>query len=154
MRIWIGVQKRPVRIMNYVDPFWRQNWYWSFSVSLCTPCGPTTPHTIISSAQHQPGLKWSPFSSFSSILFDELHGPAYSQCEMSWAKVVLLGQLCLNQGEENEWLCVLLGWLEMGNTVWTWGRGVVFRLMCICVHVCTWRQYMIIENNMWHLVDT
>lgn len=149
MRISIGIQNHPAHIMNYVDPFWRKKWYWSFSVSLCTPCRPTSPHTIISSARHQPGLKWSPFSSLSSILLDELHGSAYSQCEMSWAKVVLLGQLCLNQREENEWLGVLLGWLEIGNTVWTWRGRVVFREMCIFLHVRIWSEYMIIANNMW-----
>ncbi len=90
-----------------------------------------------------------PVSSLSSILLDELHGSAYSQCEMSWAKVVLLGQLCLNQWEENEWLGVLLGWLEIGNTVWTRRGGVVFREMCIFLHVCIWSEHMITANNMW-----
>lgn len=139
MSIWIGIHNPPMRIMNYVDPFWIWSWY--FSASLCTPCRPTSLHTIISSARHQPGLKWSPFSSLSSILLDELHGSAYSQCEMSWAKVVLLGQLCLNQRERE-----MNGWLEIGNTVWTWRGGVVFRKMYMCVF---WSEYVIIANNMW-----
>lgn len=91
MRIRISVQKHCTQwIMQILSKV--TNWYWTSSASLCTPCGPTSSHTIISSAQHQPCLKWSPFSSLSSVLFDELHGSAYRRYEMRWAKVVLQGQ--------------------------------------------------------------
>lgn len=109
----------------------------------------TSSVTIISSVRHQSGLKSRPFSLLSSIFIEELHGSAYSQCEMSWAKVFLLGQLCLEQREENEWLGVLLDWLEIGNSMSTWRGGVVFRQMSMFVHMCTWNKYMIISNNIY-----
>lgn len=146
-----GLQFRIVQCRwRFMFIHFEKEWHWSFTVSWCKPCRPTSPHTIISSAWHQLSLKWSLFSLLSSILLDELHCSDYSKCEMSWAIVVLLGQLCLSQRKENESLGVLLDWLEIGNRVWTWEGESVFRQMCMCFK---WIYWMTKVNNMWCDID-